>query len=108
MTLIAVWSGYKRAKAVGRQPVLWAALTGIVFFGTQVVCSAGIAIGILIMSRLSGWRENVYGENFALINGICMVAGLLSLLGVFYFMDKGVKKLPEDRRVCRPATAPNV
>jgi len=72
--------------------VPWAALTGMVFLGTQVVCYAGIAVGILIASRLLGWREGIYGENFTLINAICMVAGLLSLLGVFYFMDKRVRK----------------
>lgn len=106
MTLIAVWSGYKRAKVVGRQPVLWAALTGIVFYGTQVVCAAGIATGILIASRLLGWREDVYGEHFTLINAICMVASLLSLLAVFHFMDKAVKITPEDQAGTPPPPPP--
>jgi MFS family permease len=107
MTLIAMWSGYKRAKAVGRRrPVPWAALTGIVFLGTQVVFSVGIAAGILIPSRLLGWREGIYSENITLINAICMVAGLVSLLGVFYFMDKGARKPAEDQAGLPPPPPP--
>jgi hypothetical protein len=96
LTFIAVWSGYKRAKVVGRQPVLWASLAGTTFLGAWVGCSTCIAMGILIASKLGRWREDIYGEHINLINAICIVAGLLSLLGVFYFMDNGVRKLRGD------------
>lgn len=92
LVILAIWFGYKKAKASGRNPWLWAFISAAVFIGTQVL--VGLLIGVFIGVGIAfwGWRESALEDSTIVITILSIAASIGSMLLVFRYLDK----IPDD------------
>ena len=93
LTILAIWFGYKKAKATGRNPILWAFICGVTFIGTQLLTAVLIGITIGIGIELRGWPENLYEKYEILITIASIAVSIVSLLLLFRYLDR----VPEEK-----------
>jgi hypothetical protein len=63
---------YKRAKATGRNGILWGIIASVVFAGTGLSLSSGMSILLGIGLEIWGWSETVV-TTLSIIGGIISV-----------------------------------
>jgi hypothetical protein len=88
LAILAIWFGYKKAKASGRNPYLWAFICAIVFIGTQLLTAILIGSVIGLGVALRGWSENLYDQYQTGVTIISIVASIAALLLVFRYLDR--------------------
>jgi hypothetical protein len=98
LIILAIWFGYKKARDTGRNPFLWAAISGGIFIGVQLLVGVGFGILIGMGQALWGWSESAFEKYqlFAAIPAIILSIGALML--VFRFLDK----VPEEPVATEP------
>lgn len=88
LAILAIWFGYKRAKATGRNPFLWAAICGGTFIGVQWIVAIALTVLIGVGVEGFGWSETLYDDLSWLIYLLAIVASIICLLLLFRFLDK--------------------
>src|SRR6476469_954674 len=88
--LAFVW-GYKKAKRTGRRPGLWSLICGFTFLGAQILVSIACASVIAIGITFFGWHEDLFEKLYYPVGVLGLVAGIISLLIVFSYLDKAPK-----------------
>ncbi|MFN0277704.1 MAG: hypothetical protein ACKVRN_03785 [Pyrinomonadaceae bacterium] len=89
LILLAIWFGFKKARDTGRNPWLWAAISGGVFLVTQFL--AGLVFGVLIVigQQIWGWSEDEFNNFYLpLANIPAIILSIVALWLVFRFLDK--------------------
>lgn len=77
LVIIMAILGYQKAKASGRNGILWAvAMTGI-FIGTQIVVGLGCGVLIGVGIALWDWPETAFDDYIWPINILATVASFL-------------------------------
>lgn len=96
LVILAIWFGYKKAKATGRNAVLWAFLSALAFIVPQLLTGVmiGFAIGLGVVLR--GWPESTYESYSILISVISWVPGIICLLLVFRYLDRVPPVIDQD------------
>lgn len=94
LAILAIWFGYKKAKATGRNPVLWAAICGAAFIGMQLLTALVIGITVGIGVELRGWPETIYDDYQWIVTVISIVVSIISLLLVFKYLDRIPENAP--------------
>lgn len=102
LVILAIWFGYKKAKATGRNPFLWAFICAAIFIGAQIVCGAAIGIFIGIGIAAWGWSEKTFDDYNILISVVSTIFGLAGLFLTFRYLDK----VPENEFVSQPPPLP--
>ena len=88
LIILAIWWGYKKARATGRNPFLWAAISAGVFIGVQLLVGAGFGFAIGIGQALWGWDDSAF-DKYQLLAAIpAIVLSIGALMLVFRFLDK--------------------
>lgn len=102
LTIFAIWFGYKKARDSGRNGILWGAICGGVFIGTQFMVAIGAGIFIGIGVEMWGWKETLYDDMSWVITLASIVASIVALLIVFKFLDR----IPDDDPPVTPPPPP--
>jgi hypothetical protein len=103
LLILAVWYGYKKARDTGRNKFLWAAISGGVFIGIQLL--VGLAYGVLLAigQELWGWDDSVYSNGASVFVSLAaIVLSIIGLMIVFRFLDR----VPEDPPMAEPPPPP--
>ena len=101
--LALVW-GYQKAKATGRNPILWAIIAGAAFVGTQAVIGAMIGFAMGIGVAFLGWSENIFDTYYWPISIISWLGGIVCLWLVLRFLDRPLRAQPEYSQPPPPPT----
>jgi 4-amino-4-deoxy-L-arabinose transferase-like glycosyltransferase len=102
LVILAFWFGYKKAKATGRNPWLWAFICSGVFIGTQFVTGFLIG-GILGLGiAIADWPEDIYDRYSILITIVAIVVSLVALWLVFRYLDR----VPQEPTFDQPPPPP--
>src|SRR5688500_18173217 len=89
LAIICVVLGYQRAKAVGKNGFLWAAIAGAAFIGTQLVVGIGIGAALAIYAEMNGsGSENLVESGWIVINLIAIALSILVAWGVLKIIDR--------------------
>lgn len=102
LAILAAWFGYKKAKDSGRNGILWAFICAGTFIGTQLLCALGIGLFLGFGVELWGWSPTIYENYSFVINLVCIVVSIGSILLLFRYLDK----IPEPE-VFTPPPPPN-
>jgi membrane protein implicated in regulation of membrane protease activity len=86
--------GYKKARATGRNPYLWAAICGGTFVGVQLVVGFGFGAIIGLGTVLLGWSETLFDDLSWPITIVSIVVSLLSVFLIFRFLDHVPEEMP--------------
>jgi hypothetical protein len=89
LVILAIWLGYKKAKATGRNPYLWAFISAAAFIGAQLL--AGFIIGATVELATTLRGTSSYGwlsNNFGILNVVGLVSGFVALWIVFRYLDR--------------------
>ena len=88
LIILAIWFGYKKARDSGRNPWLWAAISGGVFIGAQLLVGIGFGVLIAIGQQAWGWDDKTF-DNYALLANIpAIIFSVVALWLVFRFLDR--------------------
>ncbi|MBK8466086.1 MAG: hypothetical protein IPL32_09655 [Chloracidobacterium sp.] len=102
LVILAIWFGYKKARDSGRNPWLWAAISGGIFIGTQLLVGLGFGVLIVIGQELWGWDDRAF-DNYSLLANIpAIILSIVALWLVFRFLDR----IPEDPPQSQPPPPP--
>ena len=102
LIILAIWFGYKKARDTGRNPFLWAAISGGVFIGVQLLVGLGFGVAIGIGQALWGWKESAF-EQYQLLAAIpAIILSVGALMLVFRFLDK----VPDEPVATEPPPPP--
>jgi TRAP-type C4-dicarboxylate transport system permease small subunit len=88
LLILAIWYGYKKARDTGRNKFAWAAISGGVFIGIQLVVSLGAGILIGIGQTVWGWNVSVDGGLSIAVSLVALVLSLAGLMLVFRYLDR--------------------
>ncbi len=88
LAILAIWFGYKKARDTGRNAVLWAVISGAAFIGAQLMAGLGIGVFIALGIELWGWSETVYDDYQFVITIASLVAGIVTILIIFKYLDR--------------------
>ncbi len=102
LAALAVWFGYKKARDTGRNAILWGVFCGAAFIGAQLLVAIGIGVFIAIGIELWGWSEELYVDSALWITIASVVAGFVTLLFIFKFLDR----IPEEPSDIAPPPPP--
>jgi len=91
LIILAIWFGYKKARDSGRNPFAWAAISGGVFIGTQLLVGIGFGILLAIGQEVWGWDDNVFDKYSVVISIPALVLSLIALWLLFRFLDRRPK-----------------
>lgn len=88
LVILAIWFGYKKARDAGKNPYLWAFISGAVFIGAQLL--TGVVIGGImgLGIALLGWPEDIYDRYPFLVTIAAIVVSIGSLLLLFRYLDR--------------------
>ena len=103
LVILAIWLGYKKAKATGRNPYLWAFICAAVFIGAQLL--VGFMIGATVELAIIFRGGSSYGgldNNFGILNVVSLVFGFVALWLVFRYLDR----VPEQPTFVQPPPPP--
>lgn len=100
--ILAIYFGYKKAKDSGRNPILWAVISGAVFIGLQLL--TGLLIGFLMGFGIAawGWSETIF-EDYAW--GISIASIIVSVIGIL-LVFRHLDKIPDEELVTSPPPPP--
>ncbi len=102
LTIFAFYFGYKKAKATGRNAVLWAFICGLTFIGVQIIVPLAIGIFLGLGIGIFGWSESIYDDWTWLITLVSVGASIVALLILFRILDK----VPDDPQPELPPPPP--
>jgi hypothetical protein len=102
LVILAIWFGYKKAKATGRNPFLWAAVAGLTYAGVQLLVGMAFGVAIGLGIELLGWPESTYDDLTWLITIVAIAASLLSIYLLFRYLDR----VPTDDEATPPPPPP--
>ncbi len=88
LAILAIWYGYKKARDSGRNPFLWAAISGVTFIGVQLLAASGIGAIMGLGIAFWGWRETVFDDNQIFITIASLIAGIAAVLLIFRYLDR--------------------
>lgn len=88
LIILAIWFGYKKARDSGRNPWAWAAISGGVFIGAQLLVGIGFGFLIGIGQQLWGWDDNAFDNYVLLANIPAIIVSVAALWLVFRFLDR--------------------
>jgi len=92
LTILAIWFGYKKGRDSGRSGVLWGAICGGAFIGTQLLVNFGAGIFMGLGIAFWGWRETVFEDNQIFVTIAAIIASIVTLFLVFKYLDR----IPDD------------
>lgn len=99
LTIFAIIFGYRKARDTGRNPVLWAAICGGAFIGTQLMVTFGAGIVIGLGVALLGWKESLFDDLTWVITLVAIVLSVVVLLLLFRYLDRIP---PEESQIAPP------
>lgn len=88
LVILAIWFGYKKAKATGRNPYLWAAICGGTYIVVQMLVGVGFGVAISLGVEFRGWPDSTYDDLTWLITIVAIAASFLSLYLLFRYLDR--------------------
>lgn len=88
LVILAIWFGYKKARDSGRNPWLWAAISGGVFIGAQLLVGLGFGVLIAIGQEVWGWDDKTFDDYLVLANIPAIILSIVALWLVFRFLDR--------------------
>lgn len=74
---------------------MWAVICGVAFIGVQYLVAIGIALFMAAGIEFWGWRETLYDDNTVLVTIAAIVASIIVLLGIFWYLDRAPKEQKE-------------
>jgi MFS family permease len=86
--ILSAWIAYKRAKATGRNAILWAFIAAVVFIGTQLLVAMGIGVFLGFGIGLWGWKESVFEDYQILITIIAIVCSFISTGIILWYLNR--------------------
>ena len=100
--IMAIWLGYKRGVDSGRNGVLWGAICGGAFIGTQMLVTFGAGIFMGLGVAFLGWRETIFEDYSILITIGAIVASFVTLLSILKYLNR----IPDDPIETAPPPPP--
>lgn len=94
LVIIMASPAYKRAKANGRNGLLWSLIATGVFLGAQIIIGLGTVMLLGFGTLAWGWSETIFEDYIVLINVIGIVASFLACWPVLRYIDKPVSEEP--------------
>ena len=89
LLILAIWYGYKKARDTGRNKFAWAAISGGVFIGIQVIITLGFGVFLGIGQALWGWDDSVYESGYSIFVSLAaVVLSIAGLMFVFRYLDR--------------------
>ncbi|MFT3744133.1 MAG: hypothetical protein QM785_07550 [Pyrinomonadaceae bacterium] len=92
LTIFAFYFGYKKAKATGRNAVLWSFICGLTFIGVQIIVPLAVGIFLGLGIGLFGWNENLYEDLTWPITFVGIGASIVALFILFKMLDRVPKE----------------
>lgn len=86
--IISAWLAYKRAKATGRNAILWAFIAAAVFIGTQLVIQFGLGVLLGLGVEILSWSEQTLNIYAILITIFAIIASFGTTWLVLRYLDK--------------------
>lgn len=102
LTILAIWFGYKKGRDTGRNGVLWGAICGGAFIGTQLLVSMGAGIFMGLGIAFWGWPETIFDDNQILVTIGAIIASIVTLFFIFKYLDR----VPDDPVATEPPPPP--
>lgn len=102
LLILAIWFGYKKARDSGRNPWAWAAISGGVFIGMQMIVVLGFGVLVGVGQVMWGWSDDAYDKYAVFANIPAIVLSISGLWLIFRFLDK----VPDDEPVTEPPPPP--
>lgn len=92
LVIVAIWLGYSRAKANGKNPYLWAFICAAVFLGLQVIVGiiGGVLIGIGI--EMGKFRESAFDDYSFVLSIAAIIVSLIGLTITIKIVDRPLKE----------------
>ena len=87
-TILAIWFGYKKGRDSGRNGVLWGAICGGAFIGTQLLVTFGAGILLGLGIAFWGWSETVFESYQIFITIVAIIASVGTLFLIFKYLDR--------------------
>src|SRR5207237_5250006 len=100
--LIAAWLAYKKAKATGRNAILWAFIAAATFIGTQFIIALGLGLIVEISARTLALPRGIYENQTILITIIAVVGSFVSTWALLRYLDR----VPENQSFTAPPPPP--
>lgn len=88
LAILAIIFGYRKARDTGRNGVLWGAICGLAFVGSQILVSFGAGMFIGIGAEFWGWSESLYDDLAWPITIAAIIVSVLVLLLIFRYLDR--------------------
>ncbi len=88
LAILAIWFGYKKAKATGRNPFLWAFYSGVTFIGLQAVTALMLTTVVAVGVEGFGWDEGLYQRLEWVITLVAVAISCLGLFLLFRYLDR--------------------
>ncbi len=95
LAILAVIFGYRKARDTGRNPILWAAICGGAFIGTQLLVTFGAGIVLGVGVALLGWKESLFEDLTWVITIVAFVLSVVVLWLLFKYLDRTPKEEPQ-------------
>ena len=102
LAIITAWLAYKRAKASGRNPWLWAFIGIAVYIGAQILMGVPIAIFLAIGIMLFGWPESAFTDYEIPLN----IVGVIGAIFASWLLLKYLDRIPDEEIVETPPPPP--
>lgn len=101
--ILSAWLAYQKAKATGRNAILWAFIAAAVFVGTQLVIQFGLGILLGLGVEILGWSEETLNIYAILITIFAVIISFGTTWLVLRYLDK----IPEVENISSPPPPPN-
>ena len=88
LAILAIWFGYKKARATGRSGILWGLLCGGIFIGIQLLAGIGIVIGMVLGIEHLGWNTSILTDHDMAVSIGAVVPGIVALWLLFRYLDR--------------------
>jgi hypothetical protein len=95
LVVLAIWFGFKKARATGRHPILWAFICAAAFIGTQLFAGFAVGVALGIGREFLKWPETTSDDYRIVITGIALVASLVVMYFIFRYLDRSAIRVPE-------------
>lgn len=92
LAIFAFYFGYKKAKATGRNAVLWSLICGFSFIGVQIVVPVAVGVFIGLGIGLMGWNETLYDDLTWPITFVGIGTSIVVLFILFKYLDRVPKE----------------
>jgi len=103
LIILAIWFGFKKAKATGRNPYLWAAISAGVFIGAQLAVGFGFGIFSAFAQEIWGWSD----QKLATYNSLLVIPALLASGIALFLLFRYLDKVPQVHLDNGPPPPPN-